>query len=316
MNNESHKTFNILSIDGGGIRGTFPLHILNCIQEKLSINLSDYFDLVVGTSTGSIVAAAVALNLDLNKILSIYKTHGSEIFPGNAIKNFPLIKLSTVISRKYSSKPLLRLLKENIGEITLGEIKRPALIIPATDINNGGVHVFKSQYSPDFIRDTKTKVYEAVLASCSAPLYFSPALVDNKYLLADGGLWANNPALVGYTDARKRFRKPHDEIKILSIGTGTNVVTYKQCRLLNSLRFWGFVNGWRGSSLVDLILSLQSQNIENTLNLILPKDKYMRINFKSDKDLPLDCPKSVPDLISRADKEFIYHSKELKDFLS
>lgn len=56
----SKKKFNILSIDVGGIRGIFPAHILNSIKTKLNINIDDYFDLIAGTSTGSIIASGIA----------------------------------------------------------------------------------------------------------------------------------------------------------------------------------------------------------------------------------------------------------------
>ena len=57
----SAEPFYILAIDGGGIRGVFPAHILKCIQSRLKVSLLRKFGMISGTSTGSIVAAAVAL---------------------------------------------------------------------------------------------------------------------------------------------------------------------------------------------------------------------------------------------------------------
>lgn len=92
-------------------------------------------------------------------------------------------------------------------------------MIPSTDIVNGQVFVFKSNYDKDFTRDPDIKISDAVLSSCCAPVYFNPNKVGN-YLLADGGLWANNPVLVGITEALSpRFNKNIDEVKILSFHT-------------------------------------------------------------------------------------------------
>ncbi len=82
-NNMNSDTFKILSIDGGGIRGVFPTHILSCISKRLNIDVTDYFDMIAGTSTGSIVAGAIALKKEPSEIISLYKEYGIKIFPKN-----------------------------------------------------------------------------------------------------------------------------------------------------------------------------------------------------------------------------------------
>ena len=64
------NSFKILAIDGGGIRGVFPAHILKSTQKHFNINFLDYFDMVAGTSTGAIIASAVATNVELEKIVN------------------------------------------------------------------------------------------------------------------------------------------------------------------------------------------------------------------------------------------------------
>lgn len=69
----SKKTFKILSIDGGGIRGVFAAHILHCISDRLKINVHESFDMIAGTSTGSIIAAGIACGMQPEKIVTFYR---------------------------------------------------------------------------------------------------------------------------------------------------------------------------------------------------------------------------------------------------
>ena len=69
------KPFRVLSVDGGGIRGVYSAHILQCIEERLQINLFDTFDMVAGTSTGSIIAAGVVMGVPAADIVAMYIKH-------------------------------------------------------------------------------------------------------------------------------------------------------------------------------------------------------------------------------------------------
>lgn len=150
--------------------------------------------MIAGTSTGSIIAAGVADGVPAEDIVEMYKSHGGEIFkkkkffcPGKKLKSMFQPMLDSVYDAQYFNKVLTDVFHEKL----LGEIVKP-LLIPATDIGNGCVHVLKSGYSKEFTRDNKVLVKDAILASCSAPTYFDPHKLGH-YLLADGGLWANMP---------------------------------------------------------------------------------------------------------------------------
>ena len=305
-------TFKILSIDGGGIRGVYPAHILKCFEEKLGINLFQSFDMIAGTSTGSIIAAGVACDIRATEMVNMYKEHGEDIFKKKKSR-IPFKKLQNItqplLESVYDSGSLSKVLKGVFSDNTLGQIAKP-LILPATDVGNGGVHVFKSAYDPTFIRDRLVKVRDAVLASCSAPTFFDPHKVD-EYLLSDGGLWANNPALVAVIDAQKRLAINYDDIQVVSIGTGHSKVAYG----LKHKRSWGFATGWRHKEFINFMLSLQSQSALNYLKLHLKPEQILRIDFESDTDLPLDDVSEIDNLISLADKNFTYRSKEISNFV-
>ena len=304
----------ILSIDGGGIRGIYPAYILQCIEERLDINLFDTFDLIAGTSTGSIIAAGVATGLPASEIVEMYEKHGAKIFQE---KKQPF--LSKLMSKQFSrgmldsiydSQHLNDTLADVFQDKRMGEIDKP-LIIPCTDISNGGVHVIKSIYSKEFTRDNEVMVKDAVLASCSAPTYFNPHKLD-KYLLADGGLWANNPALAAVIDAKRRLGAKLEDIQILSIGTGHSKTTYGT----KILPKWGFVNGWKSKEFISFILSLQSQSAMNYLGLMLQPKQIKRIDFVSDIPLSLDDANIMESLLVRADKEFTHESAAIKAFIN
>jgi len=306
------KLFRILSIDGGGIRGIYPAHILRCIEERLQINLYESFDMIAGTSTGSIIAAGVANGVPAADIVEMYKAHGGDIFkkkkflcPGKKLKSMFQPMLDSVYDAQYLNKVLTEVFHEKL----LGEIVKP-LLIPSTDIGNGCVHVLKSGYSKEFTRDNNVLVKDAILASCSAPTYFDPHKLGH-YLLADGGLWANNPALAAVIDAQRRLEVNQEDIRILTIGTGHSKTVYGTY----TSRKWGLINGWKNKEFINFILSLQSQSAMNYLNLQLRPDQIKRIDFETDLPLPMDDVSKIKDLITKADHDFTHDSESIRKFI-
>ena len=70
----------ILAIDGGGIRGIYSAYILNRIAEQFGITFYKCFDLIVGTSTGAIIAAALATDYPISDVVRLYEKDGRRIF--------------------------------------------------------------------------------------------------------------------------------------------------------------------------------------------------------------------------------------------
>lgn len=128
-------TFKILSVDGGGIRGIFPTYILNCISQRLGIRINDKFDMIAGTSTGSIVAAAIACEIEPLRIVKLYCEHGPDIFFRK--KAFFSPKTVSAMKSLYDNNYLKKVLQDAFGNIQLGNINKP-LLVPATNIGYGG----------------------------------------------------------------------------------------------------------------------------------------------------------------------------------
>ena len=283
------------------MRGIFAAKILSLIEKKLQLKAHETFDLIVGTSTGSIIAGSIAVKYDLARLVEDYHENAPKIFQ----KRF---SLGGLCHSKYNRKILEEFLYNRLGDIKLGEIEKP-LILNATNASVGDVHIFKSSYQKkqrgrDYVRDGNVHLFKAVLASCAAPIYFDPVNIDGT-LVCDGGIWANNPSLVGYTDARRNFQA--ERIKILSLGTGKTRKTY-----LPSKR-WGYLSGWKKDNLVDFAMFCQTTFPQNVLELLC-HDDILRINPEIENYKLDDC-RNVPKLIELAKSEFAKQASEIEEFL-
>ena len=183
-------------------------------------------------------------------------------------------------------------------------------MITSSEIAKSEVHIFRSNYRG---RDSEiaptskaVSLQDAILASCAAPTFFAPKSVDN-FLLADGGLWANNPSTVALTEALSVFGKEAQKVRILSVGTGHSVNMYR------NRRGWGFITGWGGAKLTSYVMTLQSQASARTAKLLL-KENYLRINPEIDF-WELDTLTQLDNLKSLAARDFERYAGEIEAFI-
>ncbi len=212
----------ILTIDGGGIRGTFPAAFLANLEQDLGQPIGRYFDLISGTSTGGIIAIGLALGLRAADILSLYEEKGPAIFAqtrsgvvgwlGRHLRNGRWL-----FAPKYSAQPLRDALSEVLGDRRLGEAQT-RLVIPAWHPQTQGVYIFKTAHHPRLATDYKELAIDAAMATAAAPTYFAQHVTANHVGLVDGGLWANNPIGIAVVEAIAMLGWPADEISVLSIG--------------------------------------------------------------------------------------------------
>lgn len=205
--------YKILSIDGGGIRGLYPATFLANLQDKLeSVQIYQYFDLIVGTSTGGIIAIALSLGIHPKKIVTLYKDEGKNVFKQEIFRK-------GIRRPKYSNIHLVSLLKEIYGEETHLKDAKTALCLPSVNINTASPKVFKTPRLPEIFADAVLPCWKVAAATAAAPVFFPAVSVYEDDAHVDGGLWANNPAMVGVTEAI-RIGYSLKQIKLLSIGTG------------------------------------------------------------------------------------------------
>jgi len=231
------RTFKILSIDGGGMKGLYSATILKEFEEKFNCHISDYFDMICGTSTGGLIALALSLKIPAKEICDFYNNHGSTIFPeSTSIKIFGM-KISRrlvkqiFLNGKYSDEPLKSALKEILKQHKIGDSNN-LLCIPSYTITEARPIVFKYDHiEGNKDRDNRAKMVDVALATSAAPTFFPLAenpFYHNKQFI-DGGVWANNPTLVGLLEALDYFvgegtdakgvEKKFNHLNILSISS-------------------------------------------------------------------------------------------------
>jgi hypothetical protein len=223
------KTFKILSIDGGGIKGLYSASILKKFEETFNCTTSDHFDMICGTSTGGLIALALSLKISASDICDFYTDNGEKIFPKHKKIRLPyfgkvdhgLIK-QVAKGGKYSDAGLKESLKEIFGDKLIEDCNN-LLCIPSYSITEAKPKVFKRDHS-DLSRDNKAPIIDVALATSAAPTYFPMAESKffNNQQFVDGGVWANNPTLIGLLEALKYFvgnGKEYDSIEILSLSS-------------------------------------------------------------------------------------------------
>ena len=297
------KTFKILSLDSGGIRGLYSAVILKNIQDTYNVNLKDHFDLIVGSSTGSILAGIIACDIPLEEIIKLYEYKGKLIFKKNLFGFMGLFK------SKYDNKNFKNIIHETFQDIRLEDIEKPLMIF-ASDIVNCATYIYKSKYVPDQDhKDGKVKIADAMLASCAAPTFFDPVKV-NGLTLADGGLWANNPSMIALLETIGVFHKKMNDIKILSIGSGKSKKTYDSNHI--NRKRWGLLNGWKGGRLIEYIFDLSVLSSNNMCQLML-KDHYLRVS--SPTKHAMDDVTKLQDLKVYAKETFLEYQDRIEKFL-
>jgi Patatin-like phospholipase len=210
----------VLSFDGGGIRGLYHSKLLESLKEY-GLDVAQRADIVAGTSTGAIVAAALAMGKQPETISALYTDIGEKVFPPRWRITRAVVGLAGWVGKSpsYLSSVLREALEQQLGKnTTLGECEK-RLMIPAISLNQYKLKVFDSTNESD----KKKRLVDVVLASAGAPTYFLPAKVGDSYYV-DGGLCCNNP---GFRAAAALFRDGVDlsRIYLLSISTGAVPVT-------------------------------------------------------------------------------------------
>jgi patatin-like phospholipase/acyl hydrolase len=294
------SNFQILALDGGGIKGLFSAAVLTHLEEDLKINITDYFDLIVGTSTGGIIALGLGIGMRPHEIVSFYVKKGREIFPHGAS-----FSLRQIWQNKFGASPLEKALKECFNAKLLGESKK-RLIISSYNLGDDDVYLFKTAHHERLKRDYKVPIWKVALATSAAPTYFPSFRGVNHMRLIDGGIWSNNPTMVGIVEAVSMLDQSLDSIKILSLGT-TNEIKKRSNKLDNG----GFCQWARVA--IDVVLRAQSIGTFTQAQHLLGKDKVIRLNPKVPDGLFKIDKLSEKELLSKAAHESRHFSPQFRE---
>jgi patatin-like phospholipase/acyl hydrolase len=269
------KYFRILALDGGGIRGIFTASFLATVEDLLPGKLCDYFDLIVGTSTGGIIGLAIAFGISARRVLSLYLERGPRIFGRGRT-------LGMILRPKYRNTLLARSLRDIFGERTINDALTP-ICIPSYELTNSYPRIWKDQHADDLVSWGDQPAWKIALATSAAPLYLPGIQIFSGDSHVDGGLFANNPSLVGLTEAVQSFGQPLDRIRILSVGAGERAerIPYERARRMG---LWH----WR-TAIYEHMLIAQARIAHEVASRLLPPGQYERIN------IPLEHPNSLDD---------------------
>jgi len=235
--NAAEAPYRVLALDGGGVRGLYSATVLRTIaryyadqRHLTALDIGKGFNLITGTSTGGILACALAGGIAIDDIISLYRDVGPRIFRDpTPDSSFQLVGwiLRNMGQAANRNDALRAALEERFGERTLDSVyldRGIALCVPAVDMATQRSWVYKTPHSSEFVRDRHFKLVDVCLATSAAPIYLPLAAVSDpddplhKRVFADGGLWANNPVLIGLIEALGLAR-PEQRIEILSVST-------------------------------------------------------------------------------------------------
>lgn len=218
--------FRVLAIDGGGIRGIIPATVLVDLERRLAPrSLASVFDLIVGTSTGGIIALGLTVpegerpRHPAERLLELYRSDGETIFPGGG--PVPLPRSAWVREgTRYSVTGLEQALVRYLGDTPL-TAALTGVVVTSYDLAYGEPVMLSSRPELGDVSDVTMVV--AARATSAAPMFFKPQIVedgDRDRMLVDGGLYVNSPALLGYLLGRQAAARDDLPLVLVSLGTG------------------------------------------------------------------------------------------------
>ena len=308
----------ILSIDGGGLRGIIPAEVLKYIEQKLQdftgnsdVRIADYFDLIAGTSAGGILTALYLCpdaenplrpRCSAQEVYDFFRYNSSKIFDSSGKDYLPSV--TDLFKEKYSYQKFNQVIGDFFQDIKLSELIKPCLIT-SYEIEKREAHFF-TQHDANLNPKDDYLIRDVLRATSAAPTFFEVAQIyalnKDVYTCIDGGVFANNPALCAYAEARHKFNQDSNldnryetgptakEMVILSLGTGAVKKKYPY----QEARDWGKLK-WL-DPLFDIIMTGVAETVDYQMKQIFDTtgkpEHYLRINtvLSDRRTLPMDDP--------------------------
>lgn len=274
----------ILSIDGGGIRGIIPAIVLAEIEQRSDRPVAELFDLVAGTSTGGILATALA-SPDANgnprwtaaELVDLYRSEGPGIFRRS------LWQIASsgagLLDEKHDDSALRRALTRYLGDTMLSE-SLTRVLVTAYDLESRRPHFFKSWRAAEEPEARDFPMATVAHATAAAPTYFQPVRVEPAngspaLALVDGGVFATNPGMSAYAEARRI--RPRAKVRVVSLGTGqlTRPIHYEDAR------DWGLIAWVR--PVIDIVFDGVADAVDYQLEHVLEDGAYHRFQVALDR---------------------------------
>lgn len=282
------QTRYVLSIDGGGVNGVYSAKVLQQLQQDTNVK----WDLVIGSSIGSLLAGLVATNPQRDPM---------EAFTLANMRNILRKSPASLHKPKYRRGPKTEVLRDIFGKAPLKDAVIPS-IVTAYNFTDSHPSLFRSWEG----HHRNLSWAQAVDASSAAPTFFYPVMIRRKWYI-DGGVAVNNPSLVGAVEARRLY--PNSKIKVFSIGASrTHPKTTNPS--------WGPLP-WLTHGLISVLTGAPNQvNWDMTKELIGEKNIYRLENRGKHHKLDDGRAKTYDKLVQLAREDYKTHKRRLRRFLT
>jgi len=304
------KKVRILSLDGGGMRGIIPATVLEYLEKKLieksgnpNARIADYFDMIVGTSTGGILGCFYltpnpsngngkpSSKYSASEAIKFYTEQGKLIF--NDSKKHSWFGARQIFNAtRFTPDNLEKIFRKEFGEMKFNQLLKPC-IVTTYDMYKQSSFFFNSREEP--AKNREFYLRDVVRSTSAAPTYFPPAVILNlktgqRMVNIDGGVFANNPAMCAYSEARTTVfqQKPNPSAKdmlLLSIGTGGGRMEFPKD--IFSSGSWGAIN-WATTApdiMMDGSVDTVSYHLSRMFSTLEGTDKmnYLRVDVPENK---------------------------------
>ncbi|OHX22104.1 patatin-like phospholipase family protein [Chromobacterium sphagni] len=292
---EATSCYRILSIDGGGLRGIIPLVILDRLDQAVP-GWRAAVNMYAGTSTGGMIALGLAKGMAPREILQVYLQQGAKIFSRSWW--WRLKTLNGLTGPKYDSQVKERICRGLLGDGKLSSLlsddgRRGHVLVPAFNLDGyarlpEGLRywrpkVYHNLPTVDGSDDGTQQLYRVAMETSAAPAYFA------SYAgFADGGVFANNPAMCALAqtrDARLSLAIAPDAVAMLSLGTGYSPFH------LNGGESWGLAQ-W-GPKMADLLMDGINEVADFQVRQMLGGGRYLRVSPLLPRQVALDDAASL-----------------------
>ncbi|RIA98080.1 hypothetical protein C1645_186170 [Glomus cerebriforme] len=299
--NES-PTYNILSIDGGGICGVLPAMWLSEIEYRTHRPISHLFNMIAGTSTGGIIAAGLSVpsweirydecnnpyykcsddskpKLSALDLLNLYRNQSKDLFFANRSWSF--------FKPRYTNQDRSSLFFKYFGRVRLNEALTE-LVIPAVYENNlTQTHLF-TRYDDRNNYPKNDTFFDTLMATTAAPTFFPSYEIEGRGVFLDGSLHLNNPAMAAYEKAIQ-YNTAKEKISVLSLGTGSYIPDPLDPDLIRGQLFWA-------QNLHKVVFPQQEGNTDRLMYNLLG-NRYQRWQVWLEEPIELDDHENIPNLL-------------------
>jgi patatin-like phospholipase/acyl hydrolase len=259
----AQRPFRILSMAGGGYLGLYTACVLAGLEARAGEPLARRFDLIAGTSVGGLLGLALAFEVPVTKIVTLFRERGSEIFSARGLPTSRVGRLldltRAVLGPKYSGDALRAALEEIFEGRCLAEATH-SLVVPAVNVSLSQTKVFKTPHGEMSIGDGHVLAVDVAMATSAAPAYF-PSVRVGSHLYADGGIFAVAPDQVALHETEHFLGVALKRVRMLSIGTAT--AGYRPADGVDAND--GAVGWLSDGRLILTTVSVQQQHVESML---------------------------------------------------